>query len=541
MMFTNLDDQNQPYSCTQWGNRHVQWGDEHAVITNDNGMTIFGWFNSNNGMPSIAYIDHTMTVDYMSNYTGGANTAINRINNLLNDCGELCSSEPILGCTDEFACNFNENSDEDDGSCEYESCLGCTDSTANNYDEDASIDDGSCVYASSMSFGQIDDSSIEINFSSDYPIQGFQFTLTDNPDQITLTGAYGGVAEENGFTVSTSELGIVLGFSFSGDLIPAGEGILTTLTYDGIGPSEVCFDEIILSDSTGSQISTGPTDCYMLDLIANPGDTNLDQNINVQDIVILLNFILEFEEPTQQQFVNGDMNDDQILNVLDVIRIVNSILGLSRQDLNTSQNNFGILNYTISGNDLILSIYSEIDYSGVQLSFNSYQNHEITLKDNSHITLRQNFTDGKKILVAYSMFNKVFDGHEAVFTIVGGSNLNIDDLDILVGDLNGNAINLYLNEVDESDLNKYTFNINSVYPNPFNPNTDISFTIPNDGYVKLSVFNIKGQEVDVIFEGYQDKGFHSYTWDASTFSSGIYYFHLNEGKNISTAKGIYIK
>ena len=50
-----------------------------------------------------------------------------------------------------------------------------------------------------------------------------------------------------------------------------------------------------------------------------------------------------------------------------------------------------------------------------------YQNYDILLKDNSHITLKQNFKDGKKILVAYSMFNEIFDGHEAVFTIVGGS------------------------------------------------------------------------------------------------------------------------
>ena len=134
-----------------------------------------------------------------------------------------------------------------------------------------------------------------------------------------------------------------------------------------------------------------------------------------------------------------------------------------------------------------------------------------------------------------------FDGHEAVFTIVNGATLDINSFDILVGDVNGNAIDLYFNELDENELAKYTFNINSVYPNPFNPSTDISFTIPNSGYVKLSVFNIKGQEVGVIFEGHQDKGVHSYTWDASRFSSGIYYFNLNQGTNVSTAKGIYIK
>ena len=48
-------------------------------------------------MPSVVFIDHTMTVDYMANFPGGANSAINRINNLLNDCGVCMRGEPILG------------------------------------------------------------------------------------------------------------------------------------------------------------------------------------------------------------------------------------------------------------------------------------------------------------------------------------------------------------------------------------------------------------------------------------------------------------
>ena len=235
------------------------------------------------------------------------------------------------------------------------------------------------------------------------------------------------------------------------------------------------------------------------------------------------------------------MNLDGILNVLDVIPIINNILGNGRANT-IIENSFGSVDIQRLDNDLILSIYSETDYSGVQLTIESDDSHEITLKDNSHITLKQNYINGKNIAVAYSMFNDIFDGHKAEFLIKGASNISLDDISVIVGDIYGNEINVYYNELnDDYADNNYSFNINSVYPNPFNPATDIDFTLPSDSYIKLSVYNIKGQEVDVIFEGYQDSGNHSYTWNASDFASGIYYFHLIDGKSISTAKAMIVK
>ena len=171
---------------------------------------------------------------------------------------------------------------------------------------------------------------------------------------------------------------------------------------------------------------------------------------------------------------------------------------------------------------------------------NSENNHEIILKDNSHITLKQNYTNGQKIAVAYSMFNDIFDGHKAEFTVKGAADIPMEDISIIVGDIYGNEIDIDYNEFDQTN-NNYSFNINSVYPNPFNPSTDIDFTLPSDSYIKLSVYNIMGQEIDIIFEGYQDSGYHSYTWNASSFASGIYYFHLIDGNNISTAKAMFVK
>ena len=87
-----------------------------------------------------------------------------------------------------------------------------------------------CAGNAIFSFGNLNanNQSFDINFESDIDIAGFQFTITDVPDNITLESLSGGFANDYGFTVSCSDLGIVIGFSFEGSLIPAGSGILTT-------------------------------------------------------------------------------------------------------------------------------------------------------------------------------------------------------------------------------------------------------------------------------------------------------------------------
>ena len=76
----------------------------------------------------------------------------------------------------------------------------------------------------------IDNKTIEILLENEEAIGGFQFQLTG----ITLTGAYGGVSEDAGFSVNTSEIGVVLGFSFTGATIPSGLSTLTNITFDSI-------------------------------------------------------------------------------------------------------------------------------------------------------------------------------------------------------------------------------------------------------------------------------------------------------------------
>ena len=60
--------------------------------------------------------------------------------------------------------------------------------------------------------------------------------------------------------------------------------------------------------------------------IGELGDINLDSVIDVIDIVLLLNFILEVEIPTEDQIWLSDINSDEMINILDIIELVNIIL-----------------------------------------------------------------------------------------------------------------------------------------------------------------------------------------------------------------------
>jgi hypothetical protein len=66
-------------------------------------------------------------------------------------------------------------------------------------------------------------------------------------------------------------------------------------------------------------------------------------------------------------------------------------------------------------------------------------------------------------------------------------------------------------------------------PNPFNPETQISFALPVAGKVSLRVFNAMGEEVAVLADGYLSAGVHNYSFRANNLSSGIYFYALTAG------------
>ena len=85
------------------------------------------------------------------------------------------------------------------------------------------------------------------------------------------------------------------------------------------------------------------------------------------------------------------------------------------------------------------------------------------------------------------------------------------------------------------------FELSQNYPNPFNPTTQISYSVPQKGQVTLKVFNVLGMEVATLFSGIQDAGKHAATFDATKFSSGVYFYRLQAGSVSITKKMLFVK
>ena len=79
------------------------------------------------------------------------------------------------------------------------------------------------------------------------------------------------------------------------------------------------------------------------------------------------------------------------------------------------------------------------------------------------------------------------------------------------------------------------------HPNPFNPTTTISYTIPSDGFVNLSVYNTIGEEVRTLVNEFKEAGSHNENFNATGLSSGIYFYKLKAGNFVQTKKMILMK
>ncbi len=86
-----------------------------------------------------------------------------------------------------------------------------------------------------------------------------------------------------------------------------------------------------------------------------------------------------------------------------------------------------------------------------------------------------------------------------------------------------------------------SFELSQNYPNPFNPSTTISFTLPQSGNVALKVFNLIGEEVVTLTDGFIEAGIYAFDFNAEGLPSGMYIYQLNTPGKTQVRKMILMK
>ena len=83
--------------------------------------------------------------------------------------------------------------------------------------------------------------------------------------------------------------------------------------------------------------------------------------------------------------------------------------------------------------------------------------------------------------------------------------------------------------------------LSPIYPNPFNSTTTIRYGVPIPSHVTLQVYNIAGQQISTLFEGYRQRGIYTTTLTATNLQSGLYFVRLNANDEVFTQKVMLIR
>ena len=294
-----------------------------------------------------------------------------------------------------------------------------------------------------------------------------------------------------------------LSFTIEGDVPP---GTQLPLVFNYTLASDPNANEIP-SSGEGSIVTFGQL-----------GDVNGDGLINVVDIVNMVNFALQIDEPAEYESWAADLNQDGNINVLDIISVVNIILygyNLQRADSGNAEIYHNEKEINIEGTDVAgfqIVFSDDIDMNKIQIPDGWVS------KSHGHS------------LLAYTLDGNLLNGR-SIITF----NQSNEIVDLIVVDSNGEAIISSINTLPNM------ISLNGNYPNPFNPETSISYTLSHDSQVILSVYDLSGRLVETLVDKRQYSGEFLVSWSPHGLPSGIYIARLIiEGKSF-TQKMMFMK
>lgn len=270
-----------------------------------------------------------------------------------------------------------------------------------------------------------------------------------------------------------------------------------------------------ITEVTEDSADIYPEECAAGALCNESGDATGDGVSDILDIVTIVNHILGSSLISDEAaFCGADITGDSVVDILDIVTIVNNILGAGRVD------DAFRANFIKSSNSLELSSNGFI--SAIQMTIAHEIDANVELVGNSMVSAH--LTEGNQTTLIIVVPE---DGE--ILNVESSSDFDIVDVKVANsgGLINSNTVEQYA--------------LLSSYPNPFNPETTISFELFADSDIDLGVFNMVGQRVSTLMSGYYDNGSYNVMWDGtdsygSELASGIYMVKLITDNSIATNK-----
>ena len=333
------------------------------------------------------------------------------------------------------------------------------------------------------------------------------------------------------------------------------------LDTDGDGLGDVCDDDddgdgCLDEDDANPLIASGDVDydgiaddcdaCDNLNVFVL-GNVNGDvfggePLIDVFDVVELVASMIGETPLTECGMEAGDLTGDGEYTVLDIVSIVNLILGGAAGDM-SGPSGFSTVTVSEGVDESLITVSADEEIGGLEFFI---EGENVALSElhlnstNSHLQIATASDDAGTRVLIYDLSGQSIEELE----------ITVDNLqyarikDVIIGSRRGSEIShsvTYSRNAASIGLpSKPTLHDN--FPNPFNPVTTISFSIPYETTVNLEVYNHLGQLIETLVNyQFMSAGQYDFSWNASEQSSGVYFIRMQTPEKTSLKKAVLLK
>ena len=353
---------------------------------------------------------------------------------------------------------------------------------------------------------------LEVNLS------GNPLNVNSNNDPIRIASDFGGrffqgrIDEVRIWNISRSE--IEINSNMEGSLSGNEDGLIAYYNFnEGI--------DNILNDLTGNEhngvLVGNPLWTDGISVNGSLGDINYDETLNIYDAVQLVAIYLDNSLGNDQQLIMCDTNQDGIIDIDDIVLLISWILDIDIFHLNGNNN----LSFFQESNSLIIN--TEGDIAAVEIKFNEKVESNNNLK------------------IPHGWLYKIKNDRLILFSIDGSSfpkNYQIDLKNntsiktIKTSDWFGNK---QFKTENSSNISQF-----KIYPNPFNSNFKVNINSFFNEIISLKIYDINGRFIEELYNGIT-KNEYNFNLNNYDISSGLYYVSLISSTKVLNKKVVYLK